>query len=78
MCRVIFILFSPDKQRVGGGSAARRLFCSLFRLQQTTSGIVYRVKQFFRVGDQYPEECEKQQDYIVFVFSAFMVSLHGD
>ena len=37
-------------------------FCSLFPVQQTTSGIGHRVKygSFFRVGDQYAE-CEKQQ-----------------
>ena len=31
------------------------LFCSLFPVQQTTSGISHRVKQFFRVGNQYAE-----------------------
>ena len=41
----------------GGGYAARFLFCSLFPVQQTTSGIGHRVKQFFRVGNQYAE-CE--------------------
>ena len=35
-------------------------FCSLFPVQQTTSGIGHRVKYFFRVGNQYAE-CEKQQ-----------------
>ena len=35
-------------------------FCSLFPVQQTTSGIGHRVKRFFRVGNQYAE-CEKQQ-----------------
>ena len=36
------------------------LFCSLFPVQQTTSGICHRViKQFFRVDNQYAE-CEKQ------------------
>ena len=36
------------------------LFCSLFPVQQTTSGIGHRVKYFFRVGNQYVD-CEKQQ-----------------
>ena len=36
-------------------------FCSLFPVQQTTSGSGHRVKKkFFRVGNQYAE-CEKQQ-----------------
>ena len=35
-------------------------FCFLFPVQQTTNGIGHRVKQFFRVGNQYAE-CEKQQ-----------------
>ena len=35
-------------------------FCSLFPVQQTTSGIGPRVKEFFRVGNQYAK-CEKQQ-----------------
>ena len=34
--------------------------CSLFPVQQTTSGIGNRIKYFFRVGNQYAE-CEKQQ-----------------
>ena len=34
-------------------------FCSFFPVQQTTSGIGHRVKEFFRVGKQYAE-CEKQ------------------
>ena len=39
------------------------IFCYLFPVQQTTSGIVHRVKAFFRVGNQYAE-CEKQETFM--------------
>ena len=42
----------------GGGMLPDFLFCSLFPVQQTTSGIGRKL--FFRVGNQYAE-CEKQQ-----------------
>ena len=35
-------------------------FCSVFPVQQTTSGIGHRAKYVFRVGNQYAE-CETQQ-----------------
>ena len=42
----------------GGGMLPDFFFCSLFPVQQTTSGIGHRVKYVFRVGNQYAE-CEK-------------------
>ena len=45
---------------VWGGMLPDFFFCSLFPVQQTTSGIGNRIKYFFRVGNQYAE-CEKQQ-----------------
>ena len=51
---------APDEQC--GGELAGAVRC--YTVQQTTSGIGYRVKLFFRVGNQYAE-CE-------------MMSLHGD
>ena len=55
MRRMFFILFSPNEQRRGGGGGGGALpdviFCSLFPVQQTTSG----------VGNQYAE-CEKQNN----------------
>ena len=48
----------------GGGMLPDFVFCSIFPVQQTTSGIGHRVKQFFRVGNQYAE-CEKQQEQIM-------------
>ena len=46
--RHLYFIFSPDEQRGGGegGECAARLFlfCSLFPVQQTTSGIGHRVK----------------------------------
>ena len=44
----------------GGGVRCQTFSFVLFPVQQTTSGIGYRVKYFFRVGNQYAE-CEKQQ-----------------
>ena len=44
----------------GGDMLPDFFFCSLFPVQRTTSGIVHRVKSFFRVGNLYAE-CEKQQ-----------------
>ena len=47
MCRVIlFYLFSPNEQcgGWGGGMLPDFLFCSIFPVQQTTSGIGHRVK----------------------------------
>ena len=50
MHHVVFILFSPNEQhgREGGeageaGAVPDLLFCSLFAVQQTTSGIGYPV-----------------------------------
>ena len=43
----------------GRGALPDFLCCSLFPVQQTTSGIGHRVKSFFRVGNQYAE-CERQ------------------
>ena len=61
MRHVIFILFSPiNNEQRGGGMLPYFLFCSLFPVQQTTSGIGHRVKYFFRVGNQCAE-CEKLQ-----------------
>ena len=62
MGRVIFIILFFSERAAharggGGGGAARLIF---FPVQQTTSGIGHRVKQFFRVGNQCAE-CEKQQ-----------------
>ena len=59
MRRVIFIIFLRTSS-VGGAALEDFFFCSLFPVQQTTSGISPRVKLFFRVGNQYAE-CEKQQ-----------------
>ena len=44
----------------GGGICQTFSFCSLFPVQQTTSGISHRVKSFFRVGNPYAEY-EKQK-----------------
>ena len=59
-----FIYFFGTSSQCGGWGGGDMLpdfsFCSLFPVQQTTSGIGYRVKYFFRVGNQYAE-CEKQQ-----------------
>ena len=45
---------------MGGGGRSVFFFSSLFPVQQATSAIGHRVKQFFRVGNQCAE-CEKQQ-----------------
>ena len=68
-------MFSPNQQW-GGGVYAARLFlcCSLFPLQQTTSGTGHRVKQFFQVGDQYAE-CEKQQQHQLCTSTAVVIHL---
>ena len=60
-CVACFYLFSPNEQcgGWGGGMLPDFFFCSLFPVQQTTSGIGHRVKLFFRVGNQCAE-CEKQ------------------
>ena len=59
MRRVILFIFSERAVcggwGGGGGMLPDFLFCSLFPVQQTTSGISHRVKQFFRVGNQYAE-----------------------
>ena len=64
MRRVIFnfYFFSERAARGGGGvgGGAARFFLFLFPVQQTTSGIGHRVKQFFRVGNQCAK-CEIQQ-----------------
>ena len=45
MRHVICILFSPNEQRGGeGGALPDFLFCSLFPVQQTTSGTGHHVK----------------------------------
>ena len=69
MRRVVLFVFSERAVwRVGGGGyAARLFFCSLFPVQQTTSGIGHRVKKFFRVGNQYAEY-EKQQHIYIYIY----------
>ena len=48
MRHVIFILFYPNEQR--RGCMSDFFFCSLFPVQQTTSGIGHSVNRFLRVG----------------------------
>ena len=55
------LLFSPNEQRGEGGGWNALPDSVFFPVQQTTSGIGHRVKYFFRVGNQYYAECEKQQ-----------------
>ena len=57
MRRVILFIFLRTSSVGGWGMLPEFFFCSLFPVQQTTSGIGHRV---FRVGNQYAE-CEKQQ-----------------
>ena len=70
MRHVISILFPPNEQRGEGGEGGALpdfLFCSLFPVQQTTSGIGHRIKkQFFGLAtnNQYAE-CEKQQCNVI-------------
>ena len=60
-----FLVFPPYGQRGGGGTAGVPLFVIFFLVQQTTSGIGYRVKWLFRTGKQYAW-CEKQQESTTF------------
>ena len=45
--------FFFERAARGGGALPHLLCCSLFPVQQTTSGIGHRVKSLFRVGNQY-------------------------
>ena len=68
--RLVILIYFLRTSSVGGGGGGRCaaklfLFCSLFPVQQTTSGIGHRVKKFFRVGNQYAE-CEKQRRLFVY------------